>query len=477
MNKKDIFLSADKCIEDFKKLQKAGLIPLSDDFFPGGTHYPLITQYPKIAAEEAYKDYKRPQDGMMDLYVHLPFCMQRCVFCHYPALYRASDEEKDKYIEAIEKEFEIVKMQLKTDKIKFRVALVGGGTPTDLSPKQLERFLQIIAKNCDMSMKKQYNFDVSPYSIIGKTGKERLKILKDYGVDRLTIGLQTADNRILQTMNRNHTKEQGLDSVHLSKEFGFQTEVEYIYGYPGQSIESWYNELQEIAVTEADEIQFYRLKIAAYGDQQGNIKKYSQIHRNELPSVEDTIRMRKMIFDYLADFGWQETLRRIFAKDKSKFSYYLYNQYCEMYDEIGLGTSAFSSLRDRFIINTADFNEYYKKIEAGKLPLNRGIVRDRTTQQRWALVLPLKNDYLKKDIYKNITGVKIEETPMYNIILKLKEFDLLEEDDKSIRLSKKGIIFADEIIETFYSTCYQPIDRKHYNTGELNPYILSEKYA
>lgn len=66
---------------------------------------------------------------------------------------------------------------------------------------------------------------------------------------------------------------------------------------------------------------------------------------------------------------------------------------------------------------------------------------------------------------------------MYNIILKLKEFDLLEEDDKSIRLSKKGIIFADEIIETFYSTCYQPIDRKHYNTGELNPYILSEKYA
>lgn len=67
-----------------------------------------------------------------------------------------------------------------------------------------------------------------------------------------------------------------------------------------------------------------------------------------------------------------------------------------MYDEIGLGTSAFSSLRDRFIINTADFNEYYKKIEAGKLPLNRGIVRDRTTQQRWALVLPLKNDYLKK---------------------------------------------------------------------------------
>jgi len=477
MNKQDIFASADKCIEDFRQLQKEGLIPLSDDFFPGGTHYPLITQYPEISQEEAYRGYSVPKDGMTDLYVHLPFCMQRCIFCHYPAQYKAPDEAKDKYVDAIEKEFELVKRQFGVEKIKPRVILVGGGTPTDLSPKQLERFLQILAKNCDMTKLMQYNFDVSPLSIIGEIGKQRLQILKDFGVDRLTIGLQTTDKKILATMNRNHTKEEGLESVSVSKSFGFQTEVEYIYGYPGQTLDSWYNELQEIARTEADEIQFYRLKVAAYGDQQGTIKKYTQIHKSELPSVEDTIRMRRMIFDCLSEFGWKETLRRIFAKDKSKFSYYLYNQYCEMYDETGLGTSAFSSLHDRFLINTASFEEYYKRIEEGKLPLNRGIVRDKATQQRWALVLPLKNDYLKKDLYKQVTGVKIEDTPLYNIIQKHKEYSLLEEDENSIRLTPKGIMFADEIIETFYSTRYQPIERKFYNDGELNPYTLSEKFA
>ena len=187
MDFKDIVKLTDKCIEDFRQMRKEGLIPLSDDFFPGGTHYPLITQYPETTVEKIYEKYTLPEDKKLDLYVHLPFCQQKCIFCHYPAMYKASDVVKDRYIDALEKEFEIVKRHFGIDKIKFRVALIGGGTPTDLSPKQLIRFLKLIEKNCDMSEMMQFNYDVSPASIIGQLGKERLKILKDYGVDRLTM--------------------------------------------------------------------------------------------------------------------------------------------------------------------------------------------------------------------------------------------------------------------------------------------------
>ena len=87
---------------------------------------------------------------------------KRCIFCHYPSLYNSCDSEKDKYLDALEKEMDIYLNTLGIDKIKLRVALIGGGTPTDLTPKQLERFLKMFTDRCDMSHVRQFNYDLSP---------------------------------------------------------------------------------------------------------------------------------------------------------------------------------------------------------------------------------------------------------------------------------------------------------------------------
>ena len=92
--------------EEFKRFQELGLIPVHGDFSPAGVHYPPITNYLPITQEEAYRDYKETNPSEFDVYVHIPFCHKRCLFCHYPSHYNCGDSEKDTYLAALEKEMQ-----------------------------------------------------------------------------------------------------------------------------------------------------------------------------------------------------------------------------------------------------------------------------------------------------------------------------------------------------------------------------------
>ena len=474
MDFKDLLVSAEKRVQDFHEMQKLGLHCNHGDFVPA-IHYPPITKYPPISQDEMFKGYTPPANGLMDVYIHIPFCPKRCIYCHYPSIYGGSDEVKDRYLDAMEKEFDIYMNLLGMDKIKLRVALVGGGTPTDLTPKQLERFLKMFTSRCDMSNLRQFNYDVDPWTLVGPDGHERLRIMRDYGVDRLTIGIQSMNEKIIRKMNRSHDKATALESIKNTLDYGYQLDIEFIFGYPGQTLESWYEELKEMVTLDAHEIQFYRLKVEAYGDQQGLIKDVKRINPADVPSPDDTMRMKQMAIDYLAEHGYHENLRRVFTKEKKHISLYAFNQCCMLYDQMSFGQTAFSSLRDRFVLNTQYFDEYYEKIEKGQLPFNRGYVRDAEAQQRWCLILPLKNYWLRKNHYKKMTGVDIENTKYYPILKKLAGYGLVEEEGNNIRLTSKGAFFADEVVECFYDTPFIPFERKFYNDGPLSPYVINEE--
>ena len=315
MDFKELVHLSDQRVDDYHEMVKLGLHCRHGDFVPA-VHYPPITKYPPISQEEMFKGYTPPENGLMDVYYHIPFCPKRCIYCHYPSQYGASDCEKDRYIDAMSKEIDIYKALLGIDKIKLRVALAGGGTPTDLTPKQLERFLKMFTSKCDMSKTRQFNYDVDPWTLVGPDGHERLKIMRDYGVDRLTIGVQSLHEDIIRKMNRAHDKKTALESIRNTLDYGYQLDIEFIFGYPDQTLEVWYEDLKEMVTLGAHEIQFYRLKVEAYGDQQGLIKKVEQIHPEDVPPVEDTMRMKQMAIDYLAEHGYHENLRSVFTKKK-----------------------------------------------------------------------------------------------------------------------------------------------------------------
>jgi oxygen-independent coproporphyrinogen III oxidase len=472
----DITEKARTRIEDFRRFQQLGMVPLDGDFFPSGVHYPPITMYKPTTQEAFFNSYTLPEDGRFDVYVHIPFCIRRCVFCHYPSLYKASESEKDKYLDALEKEMDLCMALLGIDKIRIRSILLGGGTPTDLTPAQLRRFLDFFTARADMSKCTQFNYDVDPATLVGPEGLERLRIMRDYGVDRLTIGVQSLDEEILRTMRRSHGVDVALESIENSRKLDYMVNIEFIFGHPGQTVENWIDVMQKAIDIQVDEIQLYRLKVIPYGDQRGTIEKVRGLRPEDIPSPETAIHMKQIAIEMLNRNGYHERLRRVFTRNTKIYSHYAYNQCCNLKDELGLGLSAFGSLHDRFYINTQFFDEYYKAIQAGRLPISRGIVRDRDQQIRWAAVLPLKNHWLKKGRFEQVAGIPIGEV-FQDRFATLKEHGLIEEDDRKIRLTQLGAFLADEVVEQFHSREYIQFPESNYADGPLNPYRVDSTVA
>ncbi len=461
--------NAERRFAQISDLQNKGLVCMDGDFVPS-VHYPPITQYPYVTEDFILKDYTIPKDGMMDIYVHFPFCERHCLFCHYPGKVGPQIEEKTKYVDYLEREMDLYLEKLGTDRLRPRSILIGGGTPTYLPPELLEKFLIYFNEKVDLSKCRQFNYDLDPMSLLGEEGRQKMALMKKYGVTRLTIGIQSLNDDVLKIMNRNHNAAEAIESVYAAKEFGFDVDIEFIFGHPGQTFENWVDVMNEAVELPADEIQLYRLKVQAYGDYQGSIiNNRNGGSRLPIPDFKETMMMKQAAIDILKEHGYHENLRRVYSKQSKIFSHYAYNQCCNLYDQIGFGLTAFSSFRDRFCLNTQHFDEYYQKIDAGLLPVNRGCIRDEEQQNRWAIVLPLKNRDIRKKDYKRVTGTNID-----NIFLKKKDIleseGLIEEDDKVIRLTDIGKFLADEVVEQFNSNEYIPFPRENYHEGPLNPY-------
>lgn len=470
----ELIAKARQRLDEVRKLQEEGLICYNGEFVPS-VHYPPITQYPPATQEELFAGYTVPKDGMLDIYVHFPFCEQRCTFCHYPGKLGPQMEEKNRYIAALEKEMDIYMELLGVDRIKPRSVLVGGGTPTYLTPEQLNRFLDFFNKRTDLSGCRQFNYDVDPVTLIGNDGHERLRIMRDHGVDRLTIGVQSLDDNVLKLMNRHHDSKAVLESIENCRKYGFQLNIEFIYGHPGETFENWIEVMEKAVALDVDEIQIYRLKVLAYGDLQGNIKAFREKNPCNVPTFEDTMMMKQLAIDILNENGFHENLRRVYSKEKKHYSHYAYNQCCMLYDQLGFGITAFSSLRDRFALNTQTFEEYYASIEKGRLPVNRGYIRDKEQQARWAIVLPLKNSDIKKNYYEKVTGIPFDKV-FPKKMERLKQYGLIEEKGNLVKLTELGSFVADEVVEQFNSNEFMPFPSEAYAKGPLNPYSDNSSY-
>lgn len=456
-------------IRDLQRLQEAGLICQDGDFFPS-VHYPPITMYSPITEEELFKGYTLPADGLFDVYAHIPFCRQRCLFCHYPVQLGERSVEKDHYLDALKQEMDIYLHRLGIPKIKARSILVGGGTPTYLTLDQMEYFFKFFLERVDLSTCKQFNYDVDPVTLIGAEGIERLRLMKSYGVDRLTIGVQSLNADTLKRMNRHHGIQEALDAIANSQRLGFQVNIEFIFGYPGQTLENWMQVIEHAVSLGVEEIQLYRLKVEAYGDFQGPIKRITERDPDHVPTVAESLMMKQLAIDILNEHGYHENLRRVFSRDRKHFSHYADHQCCGLLDQLGFGLTAFSSLRDRFGLNTQDFDEYYAKIAQGNLPLNRGLVRSPEEQMRWAIVLPLKNRCVWKQYFEQVTGGTSLNQVFRPKIEKLKAFSLITEDEDKIELTKLGAFFADEVAQQFHHPSCIPYPRNAYVQGPLSPY-------
>ena len=245
--KAELLAHAEEVFAQVEELQRLGLICDDGDFVPS-VHYPPITQYNSCDIDEYFETYTQPADGMTDVYVHVPFCIRHCTFCHYPGLTGERLAEKTKYVDYLIREMDIYLRRFGLASIKPRSILLGGGTPTFMPPALLDHFLTEFDKRIDFGALKQHNVDLDPNSINGDEGTERCKVMRDHGITRLTIGVQSLDDDVLRVMNRPHSAQAAIESVYKALDFGFDVNIEFIFGHPGETIDNWLDVIERALV-------------------------------------------------------------------------------------------------------------------------------------------------------------------------------------------------------------------------------------
>lgn len=443
---------------DIPQLQTLGILPDGGKKFFPVIGYPPLTMFRDMDQSALFDRFEQRPASPTIAYFHIPFCPSRCTFCHWITKTKSPDEAVDEYVDYLEKEMALYKRNMGVDKIPASSVLVGGGTPTYLTAKQMEKFFTAINTHFDLSGCTQFSMEAEPGTLLGDEGAARLKVMKEFNVDRISMGVQSFDDDVLRYMGRTHTGSQAVAAVEAIHKAGISNVmIDLIYAYPNQTPEMWVENLRTAASLDVAGWQLYRLRVKQHGDRQGRILKVLNRDPERFPTLEETYLMKYLGIMYSEELGYGEHQTRIFSKKKDEISHYLRDWCCALTDVVGIGVSSWSNLRGVFTLNVGDHDleKYYDYVREGKVAVNRGKIRDRDDELRRSFILPLKNMKVSKAFFKEKTGLTVGEV-FGEQIAWYKEHDLIAENNTHIWLTHRGRFFADEVSTQFFNPSYLP---------------------
>jgi len=452
------------------ELQSAGLIPKGGLYYPT-IYYPPIPMYGGSDEAAILDGLKYDGSRPASVYIHIPFCRSRCLYCHWMVNVGSTEREVDDYLASLAREMELWKEKFGVRKLRPRSMLIGGGTPTVLSPEQTGRLFRDLKSAIDFGDCTQITCETEPGSILGDSGYDKLQVMKDNGVGRISLGVQAFDDESLKDMGRQHSSTDVMKAMEQIRKVGFDSlSVDLIYGFPGCTPEKWLTTLETALSLDVDAFQLYRLRIVPHGDKVGTIKTRFDMSPEIFPTVDEIYVMKQLGSLVAGRDGLKETSRRLFSKGPAHTSHYLTDHTDGLCDVIGFGASSWSNVQGRFYLNTGEsLDRYAAFLKDGMLPINRGKTRTEDDERRWAVAITLKHNGLSKRKFRELTGVSVSEAFPRHIEC-LKKYGLVEEDGETLRLTGRGRFFADEVVTQFYHPKYLPFPRSAYAEGDLNPF-------
>ena len=288
---------------------------------------------------------------MSGIYIHIPYCKQACHYCDFH--FSTSMKTKNEMIDCIVKEMDIRESEFSK---KIDSLYIGGGTPSLMTNLELETIFNGLEKKISIGNIKEITIEINPEDLISK----KLEFYKEIGINRLSIGIQSMNNKVLKWMNRSHDKNQVIDGLNNVKEAGFENiSLDFIYGTPKNLSRDYKSELLEILKFNPTHLSCYHLTIED-GTYFGHLEKNKKIKR-----IEDDISQQEFrwISAKLKSKNYQHYEISNFAV-QGKESFHNSN-YWNQSSYIGLGPGAHSFRNSTRRWNISNNRLYIKNIKAG----------------------------------------------------------------------------------------------------------------
>lgn len=364
----------------------------------------------------------------LSVYIHIPFCIQKCLYCDFLS-YPAPDEDKYSYVNLLLAEIE--QQSQFYDSYSIISVFIGGGTPSVLEASEIERMLCKLKENFHIENESEITIEVNP----GTVTEEKLASYLNSGINRLSIGLQSADDGELQTLGRIHDYKAFCDTYELARKVGFKNiNVDLMSAVPGQTVDSYHETLKKVLKYEPEHISAYSLIL-----EEGTWFYENRDKLKLLTEDEDRI-LYEMTDNMLSESGYHRYEISNYAKDGYEC---VHNKvYWQRGDYVGFGLGAASMVGNVRWNNARDINKYRTLLKENEQILNK----EEQMEEFMFLGLRLIKG-VKKDDFKKKFGVSIEDV-YGEVIEKLRKDGLIIVDDY-IRLTSYGIDISNYVMAQF----------------------------
>lgn len=374
---------------------------------------------------------------MLGLYIHVPFCAQKCYYCDFNS-YKIKSNEKEDYLINIEKEMKFYKEEFK-DKY-FDTVFFGGGTPSILKIDELRKLVNYMYENFNIKKDAEITIECNP----GTINKEKLKAIKEMGINRLSIGLQATQNYHLKSIGRIHTYEEFEKNYYDAIDVGLTNiNIDLMYALPNQKEEEWKETLDKIIKLNPSHISAYSLIL------EEGTKLYDMYENNEFDLLdEDTdIDMYEYTINTLKKHGYNQYEISNYAKQGKECKHNIIYWKCDNY--LGLGPGASGYINDIRYSNIKILNEYNNKINQNIKPIDEeNKLNDKDKIEEFIFMGLRMNEGINLEVFKE--RFKIDFYELYKDVLdKLLERELVKLDKFNLSLTQKGREISNSVFIEF----------------------------
>lgn len=371
------------------------LINRYDKSGPRYTSYPTAVQFHEGFGEDDYRRIARGSNAgkpPLSLYFHLPFCDTVCFYCACNKIATKDRSKAQPYLDRVYKEMAMQAELFDSGRVVDQLHW-GGGTPTFISHEQMRELMQQTRKHFKLRDDDtgEYSIEIDPREVTGET----IKLLRELGFNRMSLGVQDFDEKVQKAVNRLQTEAETLAALQNARDEGFKSvSIDLIYGLPFQSAASFSKTLDRILAVDPD-----RLSVFNYAHLPTMFPPQRRINETDLPEAGEKLEILQMTNERLEQAGYVYIGMDHFAKPDDElavaqregqlyrnFQGYSTHADCDL---IGLGVTSIGKVGDSYSQNMRTMDEYCEAIDAGRLPVYRGVELDQDDLLRREVITEL----------------------------------------------------------------------------------------
>lgn len=369
---------------------------------------------------------------MAGIYLHIPFCKKRCIYCDFYSSTRS--DLRDRYVEALCNE--LTQRIHYLDGERITTIYLGGGTPSQLSIEQLQRIFGCLNQLIDDNAIEEITLEANPDDLT----PAYVEALASLPVNRLSMGIQSFDDSMLQLLNRRHTARQAIEAVAQCRKAGFRNlSIDLMYGLPGQSEKGWATDLQQAINLGVEHISAYHLSI----EEGTPLYRLRQAHRLHEADEELSVRLFEMLTTTLQRAGYEQYEISNFClpghHSRHNSSYWHGISY------LGCGASAHSFNRTSREWNIASIERYISGIKTGQRDYEQEQL-SLTTRYNETVMTALRTQ-------QGLSMIQLSQqfgSSFYNYCIRMAQphlnAGLMEFTENHLRLTHRGIFISDAIL-------------------------------